>query len=153
MGSILEDIRVGAEWIGTALRSSGYAADFSASSLWEVDRFIDEHCSGGKPLAAGLLSEDFGKRVFALGSYVGEVIRRQRGGDWEASDSDPDAEINVALRLSDGSMCWPVQRVIKRIEAGSEDGIAAYGIGFGIEVGRPIRVAKAARKKPWWKVW
>jgi hypothetical protein len=41
------------------------------------------------------------------------------------------------VRLPDGTTCWPVQRVMKRFKNGAEDGIAAYGVGMGLHVGRP----------------
>ena len=132
MGSLLEDLRVGADWISLALRSSGYLADFSPESLAEVDRFFDEHSREGHPAPGGLLAEDTGSRLFALGAYVGEVIQRRLGGDWMADDNDPAGEVNLMLRLSDGTVLWPVQRVIKRLTNGHEDGIAAYGAAFGL---------------------
>jgi hypothetical protein len=37
MGRIVDDVPAAAEWISKALISSGYDADFSATSLSEVD--------------------------------------------------------------------------------------------------------------------
>ncbi len=109
MGMIVEDVMTASTWIAQALSSSGYHADFNPGSLWEIDRFFDEHSRDGRPVAGGLLSEALGSRLFALGAYVGEVIRRQLGGEWHGDDSDPKAEISVELRLPDGTVCWPVQ--------------------------------------------
>ncbi|HEX4192517.1 MAG TPA: hypothetical protein VHY80_05440 [Stellaceae bacterium] len=125
---IVTDALGAAEWMSKALASSGYKADFSVESLREVDRFFDEQAPGGKPRPRGLLSEQLGQRIFGLGSYVGEVIRRQAGGEWQGNDADSQAEINVAVKLKNGSLIWPVQRVMKRFKNGSEDGIYAYGI-------------------------
>jgi len=147
MGTIVEDVAGAAEWVSEALRSSGYAADWGAASLWEIDRFFDENSRGGK--GRGLLADQVGSRVFAIGAYVGEVIRRARGGEWVGDDADPQAEISVQLRLHDGTQLWPVQRAMKRLRNGAGDGIAAYGIALGLDVGpRPGR-----KKRPWWKVW
>jgi hypothetical protein len=137
MGSAIQDAMAASTWIATALSSSGYVADFSAASLWEIDRFFEEHSQDGAAKAGGLLSEDLGSRLFALGAYVGEVLRRERGGTWAGDDQDAEAEINIAVRLPDGTTCWPVQRVMKRFKNGAEDGIAAYGVGMGLHVGRP----------------
>jgi hypothetical protein len=63
-----------------------------------------------------LLSQDLGSRLFAVGAYIGEVIRRERGGDWVADDNDPQAEINLAVRLTDGTTCLPIQRAMKRFK-------------------------------------
>ena len=80
MPSILEDVDSAAAWIASALNASGYAADFSAQSLWEIDRFLDDHTAAGKARRGSLLATDTGSRLFALGSYVGEVVRRSVGG-------------------------------------------------------------------------
>src|SRR4029453_9500950 len=116
MPTLVEDIRTAADWIAKALSSSGYRADFSITSLKEVDRFFDEHSKNGQAVPGGLLSEQLGSRMFALGGYVGEVIRRTHGGHWQANDKDPEGEINIALVLPTGGLIWPVQRVMKRFK-------------------------------------
>lgn len=155
MGTILEDIDAAAGWISEALQSSGYTADFSAASIRELDRFFDEHSNGGEPVVGGLLAEDLGSRVFAIGAYLGEVLRRALGGEWRGDDDDPEAEITVALHLPDGSVCWPVQRAMKRLQNGAEDSLTLYAHTFGVSDGRPPEGPEVIclRKKPWWKLW
>jgi hypothetical protein len=135
MATLKEDIVAAADWICHALHESNYQADFSPRSLWEIERFFDEHSAGGKPRAGGLLAQDTGKRLFAVGGYIGETLRRARGGEWQASDADPQGEINIALVLTDGTQCWPVQRAMKRLSAGDSDSVAAYGLSLGLDVG------------------
>lgn len=127
MATLKEDIPASAEWISTALISSGYNADFSMESLKEIERFFNEHSQEGEPVPGGLLSESLGSRMFALSSYVGEVIRRSIGGEWITDDSDPNGEINITLQLPSGGLIWPGQKVMKRLKNGPEDSIAAYG--------------------------
>lgn len=151
MSDLLEDVHAAAEWIAEALKYSGYNADFSPASLWEVDRFFDEHSRNGDAVRGGLLSQDLGKRIFALGAYVGEVIRRDKGGEWHGDDNESMAEVNIELHVADGSIGWPVQRVMKRFKNGEEESIGVYGAGFGLDVGpRPER---PPQKKPRWKFW
>ena len=135
MGNLKQDIGDAADHIAKALRSSNYRANFSPQSLWDIDLFFDDHSENGAPKAKGLLSEQLGKRLFALGGYVGETIRRNFGGEWQADDADPNGEINISLKLPDGSTIWPVQRVMKRLKNGAEDGIADYGSAAGLMVG------------------
>lgn len=143
MATIKEDIASASDWISRALESSGYVADFTPQSLWEIDRFFDEHSVNGAPKPGGLLAESLGSRIFAVGSYIGEVLRRHLGGEWHGDDSDPKIEITVELRLASGSVCWPTQRAMKRLQNGSEDGIAAYGLALGVPVGpRPQQPKK-----------
>ena len=124
---IVRDALASAEQISKALSQSGYKADFSLDSLKQVDRFFEEQAANGQPKPGGLLSQQLGARLFAIGAYVGEVIRRQNGGEWQGDDSDPRAEINIVVRLKSGVMLWPVQRVMKRFKNGAEDGIWIYG--------------------------
>lgn len=125
---IVSDALGAATWIAEALSLSGYKADFSLESLREIDRFFDDQAPEGRPRKGGLLAEEVGQRIFALGAYVGEVIRRQGRGDWQGDDSDPQAEINISIKLMSGSVFWPVQRAMKRFKNGSEDGIYVYGV-------------------------
>ena len=81
----------------------------------------------GNPKPGGLLSDHLGARIFALGAYVGEVIRRQGAGQWRGDDNDPKGEINLAIQLKSGTIFWPMQRIMKRIKNGPEDGIYVYG--------------------------
>ena len=72
---------------------------------------------------ADALAEDTGRRLFALGVYVGTILEREAGGRWRTGDADGD---DVPMDLADGSTVWPIRRAIDRFELGSEAGIAAY---------------------------
>lgn len=128
---IVQDAVALADQISQALSQSGYNADFSLESLKEVDRFFDEQAANGRAKPGGFLSQQLGALLFALGAYVGEVIRRHHGGQWQGDDNDPQAEINIAIRLRTGTILWPVQRVMKRFKNGAEDGIWVYGVASG----------------------
>ena len=126
---VVADATASADWIAQALQSSGYNADYSIDSLKEIDRFFDEQAPDGIPVSGGLLSEQVGMRLFALGAYVGETIRRAGNGVWRGDDSDPRAEVNVEVVMPNGMVMWPVQRVMKRFKNGPDDGIYGYGLG------------------------
>ncbi|MEU0185438.1 hypothetical protein ABZ312_30350 [Streptomyces sp. NPDC006207] len=135
MATLVEDVHAHAEWMARALTQSRYRADFTMGSLREVERFFEEHSEDGTPTDGGLLAQETGQRLFALGAYVGETLRRELGGTWQADDDDPDGEINIQLCLNNGSVIWPVQRVIKRFRNGAEDNIAVYAALLGGPVG------------------
>lgn len=116
-----EDIHTACEWVAMALNSSGYKADYTIESMKEIDRFIDEQ-SGEN----GIISRGRGKILFSLGCYVGETVIRLYGGKWHTDDNDPAGEINASVELDNGTVIFPIQRVIKRYRNGSEDGIYAY---------------------------
>lgn len=119
--TLYEDIHTACEWVVLALNSSDYKADYTLESMKEIDRFIDEQ-SGEN----GIISRGRGKILFSLGCYIGETVIRLYGGKWYADDNDPSGEINVSVKLDNGTVIFPVQRVIKRYQNGSEDGIYAY---------------------------
>jgi hypothetical protein len=81
-----------------------------------------------------LLAEDWGRKIFGLGAYLGEVIRRTTGGTWVGDDDDPDAEISVALHLPDGTICWPTQRVMKRFRNGPDENVVFYAATLGVAI-------------------
>jgi hypothetical protein len=108
------------DWVTKALNSSGYKADYSLESIKEIDRFFDEQNS-----EIGLLSKNRGMILFSLGSYIGETAIKLYGGKWSTDDSDPQGEINIAVKLSNGTVIWPVFRCLKRCKQGCEESIYA----------------------------
>ena len=131
--TLLADIKSSSTWIMKALNSSGYKVNMCVESLKEVDRFFEEQIDDttNTPKSGGLLSESFGARLFALGSFVGEVIINEYGGEWITDDSDEMGELNIAVKLENGATMWPVQRVLKRCKEGSENDIYNYAIVVG----------------------
>lgn len=82
---------------------------------------------------------------------MGEVVRRNLGGEWIGNGNDPEAEINVELQFTDAARCWPVQRAMKRLKNGSEDGIAAWGAALGLEVGSAREPPQKSPQKGFFK--
>jgi len=119
--ALLQDIAISKDWIASALNSSNYNADFSLNSLKEIDRFFVEQNT-----PKGLLGKNVGSKIFAIGSYVGEVIITVLGGEWVTDDDDPKGEINISIMLADGSLIFPVQRVMNHYKNGRENGIYDY---------------------------
>ncbi|MBB4792510.1 hypothetical protein [Streptomyces nodosus] len=150
MASLLDDVRTSAARIARALGSSGYRADFTPESLPDIERFMSEHSDHGIATDGGLLATDRGPRLFALGAYLGETVRQGLGGVWEVDDQDPHGEINIVLRLPDGSIIWPVQRVIKRFQNGPEDSLVGYAIGLGLRLSAQSP-ARPHRRRSWFR--
>ncbi len=71
--TLKEDILISSEWIVKALNSSGYKADYTLESMKEIDRFFDEQ-------KTGILAQNLGSTIFALGSYVGQTAIKLYGG-------------------------------------------------------------------------
>ncbi len=134
---LLEELPIAADSVAHALRASGYRADFTAASLWDLERFFAENTAGGRPRPGGLLALDTGKRVFALGSYLGEVVRRDLAGEWVVDERGDHPEMNAAIQFPDGTRTWPVQQVMRRIVNGRRDDLVAYAVALGVELGPP----------------
>ncbi len=131
--TLLQDIMTSKEWISKALNLSNYAADFSINSFKEIDRFFDEQNTPD-----GILSRNRGQILFALGAYIGEVIISVCGSEWLTDDNDPQGEINIAVKLKDGSTIFPVQRAMKRYMNGKEDSIYDYGYVLSEKCGKSL---------------
>ncbi|MGI5508372.1 hypothetical protein [Streptomyces sp. CA-106131] len=134
MTSLLDDVHTSAQWIARSLDSAAYRTDFSPASLRDIEQFMSDHSDVGTAVEGGPLATDLGARLFALGCYVGETARHALGGSWEADDDDPQGEINVRLQLPDGSVVWPVQRLMQRFRNGPEDSIVGYGAALGLDM-------------------
>jgi hypothetical protein len=127
MASLKEDIPVYANRIAAALISDGYKIDFSIHSLLQLDQFFELHSKDGKALEGGRLSFDIGPTLFSLGCYIGEVlITHIPGAEWVTDDNDPQGDFNAMVKFPDGSVCWPMQRAIKRFKNGLSDAIYPY---------------------------
>lgn len=77
--------------------------------------------NGNKKKSSNTLEEDI-----HLASYIGETAIKLYGGEWITDDSDPQGEINISVKLSNGIVIWPVIRCLKRYEEGCEESIYAY---------------------------
>lgn len=119
--TLMEDIATASDWVVRALNSSGYKADYTLESMREIDRFFQEQNT-----PTGLLSQNRGSILFALGAYIGQTAIRLRGGSWQTDDADLYGEVNIAVELADGTLFWPVVRCIKRAKEGEEESIYAY---------------------------
>lgn len=129
--SLRNDIDKAYVWICSALESSGYQIDETIESLKEIDRFFKDQVYNGVPNPNGLLAKRLGQRLFAIGCYVGNILIEAYGGEWLVDEKNPKGEINIAIKLKDGSTVFPVQRVMKRFKGGEEEGIYIYGIALG----------------------
>lgn len=128
MGTLKEDIQSQFEWIVKAFAADGFVLDYTIDSIVEVDRFFMKNMENNQPRKGGrLYGKGFGPILFSIGAYVGEtIIKNVKGCEWITDDNDPQGELKVTLRLPKNGNIWPIQRVMKRFENGSEDSIYPY---------------------------
>jgi hypothetical protein len=146
---------------GFARINAGVALD----SLIEVDRFFSQNMKAGKPKQGGRLYEKgFRPKLFSIGSYVGEtIIKNVKGAEWITDNNDPKAELNVFLKLPNDGQIWPIQKVMKRFQNGSEDAIYPYvhmvtkeftNLPFKEEFwALTAENYEQEQTKSWWKFW
>ena len=120
---LAEDIPKAEQWFVNNMHASGYPLDGTVESFRRLDLFFDSQSRPGGVLADG----HPGSNLFAAGCYMGQVFVRQLGGVWETDDADPQGEVHVTVRLPDGSRVFPVEKAIKRLRNGEEDGLYVYG--------------------------
>jgi hypothetical protein len=162
MGTLLEDIKVQSSFIIKAFSADDLKLDYTVHSFIEVDKFFNRNVDNGRPVKGGRLTKNLGPIIFSIGSYVGEtIVKTIPGAVWQTDDNDPQGEINASVRLPDGTIMWPMQRVMKRFQNGSEDSIYVYGHSVTKELTNElfdqsywqIDKEKAKPNKPWWKFW
>jgi hypothetical protein len=141
--TVAEEIEAGADWASRALIESAYRADFSPASLTEVDRFLVQESLGYVKGSEALLGGDLD--VWAVGVYVGEVIRRASDKEWrwDAGFAQGDADITLSNR---NEVVRPVHWVISRLGPNTQETIADRAAKLGLIVGRNPDTR-------WWKVW
>ena len=165
MGTLKEDIKLQSDWIVKAFAADGFKLDYTIDSIIEVDRFFTKNMKNGQPRkGARLYGKGFGPILFSIGSYVGEtIINNVKDSEWITNDNDPQGELNVSLKMPNDGEIWPIQKVIKRFQNGSEDSIYPYvhivtkeftNLPFKEEFWTlTSEIDEPEQTKPWWKFW
>ena len=90
-------VRWAADAVAAMREGARLRLDYSAQSLWRVDRLIDEIRREGAPYAA------VESVLRGFGAYAGEVIVRQVGAEWWATGGDH------WIRTPNGSLWDPIE--------------------------------------------
>lgn len=124
---LIEDIPIASEYLVKYFKESNIDLDYSTKSIEQIDKFIDENIENGNVKPNSKLSEKYGYKIFAISSYVGEVlIRNSKNAKWITDDNDVAGELNITVEFENGGQVFPAQKVMKRIKNGSEDGLDGY---------------------------
>ena len=107
-------------WAAGLMGKSGDAAEAYARDIV----MADFEKSGEHDVVHTLMHD-----LAAAGKPTDEhTIRRQGDGQWEGNDRDTWPEVTLVVRLKSGTVLWPTQRVLKRLENGAENGLYPYGV-------------------------
>ena len=109
----------------TDARERGFELDYSEASLEQVDRILAAVASDGVLKPQSQTEED---RLWLLskvyGGYLGQVVIRQMGGQWELQDL-PDGNARVVLR-SCGILAFPPEKIYKRLTQDPFSNVGGY---------------------------
>lgn len=133
--------------------SHGLSLDYSVASLASVDVMLAD-MFGPRGLAPDDASwrpdAEQRRMILALGSYLGEVIRRRLGGTWRDDPMAPGKPLFLELVLPDSQRVRPLERAYKRLVSGSASPLVATvesvdTAGRAPEVRRADAIAWAAQ--------
>ena len=93
--------------------------DFSVEGVEHLEGIIESFPHSDNPAMLEELSEP----LVAMGCYVGEVIRRNFGGEWQDTSTVNGFQIGIKLG---STYLNPIDKVIRRYREGSEHNLSNY---------------------------
>jgi len=128
MPELIEDIKIASDWLVKVFAEENLKLDYTIHSFFEIDKFFTQNMSKGNPIKESRLSKDLAQILFSAGAYVGEtIIQIVPDSKWVPDETDPQDEIYVSIKYPDGTIVWPMQKVIQRFRNGGDDSIYPYG--------------------------
>jgi hypothetical protein len=116
----VEMIQANAELvIKTFAENNDVKLDYDEKSVEWMDGYIERNRLKWDAETAEKLSN-------VLGSFLGESIRRNYGGDWRQTEN------GLAIVFSDGNAAYPFNKIGKQIANGSEDSIVSFYKTIGV---------------------
>lgn len=147
MADLLEQMIQSADSVVALCGAHGVELDYSIDSLRRVDDFIEKYCPQGVPTRGGPFYDQTLMKIFAVGLYVGEVMRRNVGGSWSDAALEQSA-FGYCLVMEDGAVVWPVLWAMNRQESGLERSLYGYGACFRALYRARTRIETAASSVP-----
>ena len=109
---------------GLALKE-GVSLDYTEKSLEDVDAILHQIAGNGVvPPKTPDEEEQLWTLAKVYGGYLGEVVIRNLGGNWEMADN-PDGSARVILRCQ-GVQMFPLEKVYKRLAEDQFSGVSGY---------------------------
>jgi Domain of unknown function (DUF3806) len=97
--------------------------DWSDASIAKIEELASELHADMRRERMAL--SDVETLVEMLGSYVGEVFRRNHGGEWGLVKANGKQVLAVKAKSS-GTLLWPIERIRQRIRGGGGNNVWAY---------------------------
>jgi hypothetical protein len=100
----------------------GYRLDYSDGSVEVVERLIREQLASRQRWSRGKVKKANRPIASLAGAYLGEVMRRNLGGEWGWM---PDYDV-AAIQTPEGAWTSPPAKAQKRFDNGTEDDLVFY---------------------------
>ncbi|MEO7174972.1 MAG: hypothetical protein ABIV51_03970 [Saprospiraceae bacterium] len=99
--------------------------DYSVSSLKEIETYLATTISDSKIKKGSLFRDNTDSMAFALGAYLGEVIRKNCNGvRWNTDDME--SAIGILQESPSGAKAFTINRAYKRIFEGESDSVHQF---------------------------
>lgn len=109
-----ENIRLNAELVVKTLgENNGVNLAFDEDSVKWLDGYVERNRENWDVQTKEKLSG-------VLGSFLGECIRLNFGGEWKMS------EYGLGIVFDDGNAAYPFNKIRKQMDNGEEDSIASF---------------------------
>lgn len=118
-----EAIELVRERIGATLTfSSSDVEDLEAILTGVYDALQD--LAGNETVEATHVTEQARRLAVLFGSYLGEVVRRKWGGEWQQPDVD--GAFGMPCLQIANTVVWPIERVYRRLSVGPSENVWDY---------------------------
>ncbi len=130
--SPVEKIQRNAELVIETMREQGVDLDYDQKSVEWLDGYIERQRQQNPNHESNIYGLSN-----TLGSFLGECIRRQFGGEWAQS------EYGWAIAFDEKNACFPFNKVEKQLRNGAVDSIAGFYGSIPALYGNVLRVQSA----------
>lgn len=107
----LEAIKANAELVLKTFEQQNLG--YNEESVVWLDGYIERNRQNWEEQTAGKMGS-------ILGSFLGECIRRNYGGEWQMTEN------GLCIAFTDGNAAFPFNKINKQIQNGSDDSIASF---------------------------
>lgn len=121
------DLLLFAQNFVSAFEKENEKLDYSVNSLKQIEDYISTTFKNSKPKKNSFFAEDTDSMTFAMGAYLGEVIRRNsRGVRW--NNVETESPFEITQETPNGSVAFTIGKAFKRIYQGEEDNMHHFAV-------------------------
>jgi hypothetical protein len=115
--------------------AKGERLDFTEASIAGVERCLATTAD----VAGQLASDNLEHETRVWGAYLGEVVRRRFGGEWQMSQY-PGGALAVPTLEVRGSNLYPMMKVYRRLTMGSQENLTEFYAMIAKRLGPPASI-------------